>query len=250
MGRVSIVDCVSLINGFEGPTLYDAGAMRHAWPGRLIPAILPWIVCATATFSAAQTPAKPGVALVVEVAGGRVAGLEPYREIPDGATVTVPPGVRFVFQHYGSCRRFTMVGGVATFRADGVDIAGTRASDTRVACPRKITLKADGAAGGVLMRSIGAPRTAISSRPEFVVVGPRAAEFATLRVRRGDEIVIEQSLAGGPAVRWPSHVPPLAAATNYELELLPRSGDRAIVIGLRTLEAPAAGETMTLVSAE
>jgi len=204
-----------------------------------------------ATISAAQAPPKPAVALVLEVTGGRIAGIEPYREIAADTTVRVPPGVRFVFQHYGSCRRFVVVGGVATFRADGVDVSGSRPTDTRVACPRRITLKDDGAAAAVVMRSLGRPRIAVSSRPEFVIVGPRAAEFAALRVRRGDEIVVEQSLAAGPRVRWPSHVPPLAAATNYEVELLPVGAGRPpVVIGIRTLEAPAADETMTLVSAE
>lgn len=216
-----------------------------------ITAVLAWTLLAVASGAGAQPASRPAVALVLEVSGGRIAGIEPYREVAADTTVTVPAGVRLVFQHYGSCRKFTLVGGVATFRADGVDISGTRPSDVRVACPRKITLKEDGASAGVVMRSLGAPRTTVSSRPEFVIVGPRAAEFATLRVRRGDAIVVEQALAGARVVRWPSHVPPLAPAANYELELLPVGADRkAVVVGIRTQEAPAADETMTLVSAE
>ena len=199
----------------------------------------------------AQPAPHVPVALVLEVAGGRIAGVEPYKEIMAETTVTVPAGVRFAFQHYGSCRRFVLVGGAVKFRADGVEVSGTRATDTRVACPRKITLKSDGATAAVVMRSLGPPRTPIASiRPTFVLVGPRAAEFTTLRVKRGDELIVEQTFVSGPAVSWPPNAPPLAAATNYELEIVPAAANRVpVVIGVRTLDVPT-DEPMTLVSAE
>jgi hypothetical protein len=203
---------------------------------------------ALAAPAAAQLPAA--VALALEVSGGRVAGVEPFREIAAGTTVSVPPGVRFVFQHYGSCRKFTLVGGTATFRTDGVDITGTRPTDARTPCPRKITLRADGASAGVVMRSLGAPRVVVPARPQFVVVGPRATEFSLLRVRRGSEILVEHALGGGRSVRWPPHVPPLDVPAHYELELVPAGDGRPpVVVGIRT-EASAADEAMTLVSAE
>lgn len=209
------------------------------------------MLLAVAAAAAAQTPPKAGVALVLEVSGGRIAGVEPYREVAAGTTVTVPAGVRFVFQHYASCRRIALVGGVATFRADAVDVSGARSSDIKVACPRKITLKDDGASAGVLMRSIGPPRVAISSRPDFALVGPRAAEFSKLRVKRGAALIVEQTIVTGTASRWPPDAPPLAAAANYELELLPVAADRKpVVIGFRTLDATAPDETLTLVNVE
>lgn len=213
--------------------------------------ILSWLLLAVPAGSAAQTPPKPGVALVLEVSGGRIPGIEPYREITAGTTVTVPGGVRFVFQHYESCRRFVLVGGAATFRADGVDLSGGRPSDTRVACPRKVTLKDDGASAAVVMRSIGKPPVAVSPRPEFVIVGPRATEFTGLRVRRGSEIIVEQTFTAGRGFRWPHDAAPLPAAAYYELELVPARADaKPIVIRLRTLEASAAEEAVTLVSVE
>jgi hypothetical protein len=210
------------------------------------------MLLAVVTAAGAQTPPKAGVALVLEVSGGRITGIEPYREVAADTTVTVPAGVRFVFQHYGSCRRFTLVGGVATFRRDGVDFTGgARPSDVRVACPRKVTLKDDGASAGVLMRSIGPPRLTVSPRPDFAIIGPRAAEFSALRVTRGSEIVLEQTVVTGSASRWPQDAPPLAAAANYDLELLPAAADRKpVVIGLRTLDTIAPGETLTLVNVE
>jgi hypothetical protein len=223
---------------------YDAAAMKRA--------VALGILLAVVTAAGAQTPPKAGVALVLEVSGGRIAGIEPYREVVADTTVTVPAGVRFVFQHYGSCRRFTLVGGGATFRSGGVDFAGNaRPSDVRVACPHKVTLKDDGASAGVLMRSIGPPRVTISSRPDFAIVGPRAAEFSGLRVKRGNELILEQTVITGSASRWPQDAPPLAAAANYDLELLPLAADRKpVVIGLRTLDTSAPDERLTLVNVE
>jgi len=217
----------------------------------LLLAFVPAVLGTLPALTDAQPAAKTPVALVLEVSGGRIAGVEPFREIAADTTVTVPEGVRFVFQHYGSCRRFTLVGGTVTLRADGVDVSGTRATDTRVACPRKITLKSDGASAAVVMRSLGTPRATIaSSRPTFVLVGPRATEFTAMRVKRGSELVLEQAFAGGPELRWPQTAAPLAAATNYEIELVPAAADRTpIVIGVRTLDVPT-DDPMTLLSAE
>lgn len=225
--------------------------MRRVRSAQLVLAIAVLAVVSMATLAGAQPTAKSAVALVLEVSGGRIAGIEPYREIAAGTTVTVPAGVRFVFQHYASCRKFVLVGGLVTFRTDGVDMSGTRSSDTKVACPRKVTLKDDGASAAVVMRSIGARRAEIATRPDFVLVGPRAAEFTALRVKRGTELVIEQTLAAGPALRWPPNTPPLAAATTYEIELVPLVAGRApAVIGVRTVDAPTTADTLTLVSAE
>jgi len=200
----------------------------------------------------AQAPArKPGVALVLEVGGGRIPGVEPFKEIAADTKVAVPAGARLVFQHYGSCRKFTVTGGAVTFRADGVDVTGGKATDVKSSCPRRLTLKDDGASAAVVLRSAIRPRLTASPRPDFVVVGPRAGEFTALRVRRGTELVLEQSLAAGPQVRWPAHAPALAPNTSYDLELVPaRAEGVPIVIGFRTLEAAAADESLTLVNAE
>jgi hypothetical protein len=198
----------------------------------------------------AQAPAA-AVALVLEVSGGQIAGIEPYREIAAGTTVTVPAGVRLVVQHYASCRKFVLAGGTAAFRPDGVSVSASQSSETKVACPRKVALKGDGASAAVVMRSIGGPRVAIATRPDFVLVGPRASEFAMLRVKRGPDVVLEQPLAAGSAVRWPATTASLAPATPYEIELVPATAGRApLVVGVRTLEAPAPDDTLTLLSAE
>ena len=45
----------------------------------------------------AQVGSKAPVALVVEVAGGRIPGVDAFREIAAGTKVNVPAGVRLVF---------------------------------------------------------------------------------------------------------------------------------------------------------
>jgi len=212
--------------------------------------IIAGLVLVVAGGAAAQTP-RPGVALALEVTGGRIPGVEPFREIPADTKIQVPPGVRFVFQHYGSCRRFTMTGGAASFRADGVDVTGITPTETRTSCPRKVTLKDDGASAATVMRSAPRPRLSVSTRPDFVLVGPKAEEYVALRVRRGDEVVLEQRLTGGRGVRWPLDKPALAAAATYELELVPARGNaKPLVVSFRTLDGAAADDTITLVSVE
>ena len=220
---------------------------------RLVPAVLAlaMVLSGVSDLFAQATGSRAPVALAVEVAGGRIAGVEPFREIASGTTVTVPAGVRFVFQHYGSCRKFTMTGGTAVFRADGVDITGAKASDVKTACPKKLRLKEDGASAAVVMRSVGPPRTAIATQPEFVIVGPRAAEFTALRVRKGSEVILEQSLVQGPRLPWPAGTAALAPGTSYDVELVPAKADaKPLVVSVRTLDAPIADDTLTLVSAE
>ena len=214
-------------------------------------AIVTIAVLAGVTNAGAQPLARPGAALVLEVSGGQIAGVEAFRELAAGSTVTVPAGTKLVFQHYGSCRRFTLVGGVVTVRSDGVDFSGgARPTDTRGACPKKLTLKEDGASAATVMRSL--PRLlSVSTRPTFVVVGPNADAYTTLRVRQGADLVLERPLSGGRNVRWPADKPALAAAATYELELLPaRAGATPLAIAFRTLDAAATDDAMTLVSIE
>jgi hypothetical protein len=209
------------------------------------------VLCGVSSVGA-QSPARPGAALVLEVSGGHVTGIEAFQEVPAGATLTVPAGTKLVFQHYASCRRFTLVGGVVTVRSDGVDFSGgARPTDIRGACPKKLTLKDEGTSAATVMRS--APRTgvSVSTRPDFVLVGPNVGAYVALRVRRGEEIVLEQDLTGGRNVRWPADKPPLATAASYELELVPtRANAKPLVIGFRTVDDAPAADTITLVSVE
>ena len=175
-----------------------------------------------ATFASAAGPA----ALVLELTGGKLSGVQPYSEIAEGTTVTIPPGGRLVFQHYASCRKVAVAGGSVAFTSDGYTITGgTKESEVRVSCPRKVTLKASGEAAGVVLRSVGAGVT-LSTRPVIVLIGPRADEFKTARVVQGETVVLEATL-DGRVFRWPASAAPLSAATIYTLHLIPSAAGAA-----------------------
>jgi hypothetical protein len=121
------------------------------------------IVMALAWSAAARAAGPAG--LVVDVSGGKILGVQPFSEIADGSTIAVPSGVRLVFQHYASCRKVTVAGGKVAFTPEGYTITGgTKEAEVRVACPRRLNLKASGEAAGVLLRSIGGGVT-LSTRP-------------------------------------------------------------------------------------
>ena len=213
------------------------------------------VLCALAAVIAYATlaSAAPPAALVVEIAGGKIPDLQPYSEIAEGTTVGVPAGVRLVFQHYASCRKVAVLGtGSIAFTPGGYTITGgTKESDAKVACPRKVTLKTSGEAAGVLLRSVGTGVT-LSTRPAIVLVGPRAEEIKTVRVMHGDTVVLESTL-DGRVFRWPAGAAPLSAATVYTLRLIPSASDAAPVETRFVTPRPSSlppDETVTLITVE
>jgi hypothetical protein len=200
-----------------------------------------------ATLASAAGPA----ALVLEVTGGKVSGAQPYSEIAEGTTVTIPAGVRLVFQHYTSCRKVAVAGGSVAFTSEGYTITGgTKESDVRVSCPRKVTLKASGEAAGVVLRSVGA--MTLSTRPVVVLIGPRADEFKTARVVQGETVVLEGALEGR-LFRWPASAAPLSAATTYTLHLIPSAAGAAPLSTRFVTPRPSVvppDETPTLIAVE
>ena len=192
--------------------------MRHA-PSLIALGLAAWLT--SATIGSAAGPAG----LVVEIAGGKIQGLQPYSEIAEGATVTIPAGVRLVFQHYASCRKVTVAGGTVAFTRDGYTITGgTKESDQKVFCPRKHTLKASGEASVVVLRS--ASGLTLPTRPAIVLVGPHADDFRTVRVSLGDTVVLESAL-DGHVFRWPATAAALSTATTYTLDLIPAAAGAA-----------------------
>src|SRR6266508_4434985 len=125
-------------------------------------------LCGLTALLACANPATAAgaAALVLELTGGQLSGVQPYSEIAEGTTVTIPAGGRLVFQHYASCRKVAVAGGSVAFTSDGYTITGgTKESEVRVSCPRKVTLKASGEAAGVVLRSVGTDPAPMSSRP-------------------------------------------------------------------------------------
>jgi len=201
-----------------------------------------------ATLASAAGPA----ALVLEITGGTLSGAQPYSEIAEGTTVTIPAGGRLVFQHYASCRKVAVAGGSVAFTSEGYTITGgTKESEVRVSCPRKVTLKTSGEAAGVVLRSVGTGVT-LSTRPVIVLVGSRADEFKTVRVLQGETVVLEGAL-DGRVFRWPASAAPLSAATTYTLHLTPSAAGAAPLSTRFVTPRPSAvppDETATLIAVE
>ena len=191
----------------------------------------------------AQSPA-PGVALVLDVDGPVTPALRPYREIQSGTTVSLADGGRLVFLYYASCRTLTVVGGSVTFTGGQAPIlkGGATQADVRGQCPRKFS--ATGSDAATVFRG-GSGTIAMSTTPEFILVGRRADEFAALRIKRGDRELLARTLAG-PRFSWPADVPPLAPGA-YALDLRPKvSGAASVTV---TFEASTRSpEALTLIT--
>ena len=189
-------------------------------------------------------------ALVLDVSGASIPGVRPYDEILEDAKISLPGGARLVFLHYHTCRTVTVVGGRIRFGAETYSIiGGTKESDARTPCPRTVTVKPGGEMAGALIRSLGGAGLSMSSRPTFVVAGPRAADFASVRVSRGDTKVLEAPLEDRH-FRWPSTAEPLAVGPEYELAFIPTTAD-AVPVRLKLMITPTAvepaGEALTVI---
>jgi hypothetical protein len=212
------------------------------------------VICGAVASLVASSPtySQTASALVLETSGAIVPHLPAYSEIPLDTTAQLPSGAKLVFLHYNTCRTVAVVGGTITFDADRYHIAGgTKESDTRTPCPRTVTLKAGGEMAGAVLRPGDVVHT-LSTQPTFVLVGKHAGDFASVRVSKAGQAVLEFPL-DGRQFRWPTGVEPLAKATRYELTLV-SSNTGAIPVTMPFIAmaptAHPAGEALTLISAE
>lgn len=196
---------------------------------------------------ASAQPSPTGVALVLEADGPVTPALRPYREVPSGTTVSLASDGRLVFLYYASCRTLTVVGGTVTFTSGPAPILKGAATlaDVRGQCPKKF--KATGAEAAVVMR--GGPDTAValSTTPDFVLVGNRSDDFGSLRIRQAGREVFARPLPG-PRFRWPSDAPALAPGA-YALELLPRNGD-STPLSVNVEVSPRGAGALTLITVD
>lgn len=197
----------------------------------------------------AQAPS----ALVLEKSGASVPEIQPYSEIPSGTTISLRGNARLVFVHYNRCRTVAVVGGTIKFGTETYTITGgKKESEIRTPCPRQVALKAEGEMAGVMLRSVFTNvMIKFSERPAFVLVGKRADDFSSLRVTQEDKTVLEAPLEG-QHFRWPKDVPPLAAASGYEMVLNPKVPGAAPAKLRFFVEKPteASVEGMILINAE
>ena len=216
----------------------------------LIGALFGVLVAAVAS---AQAPAAPA-ALVLEASGGITPAVRPYTEIVGETTLTLSRGARVAFLHYQTCRTVAVSGGSLTVTTAAYSIAGgTKESDVRSPCPRKVSVRGGGELGGAVFRSMPG-RAGVTLQPEasFVLVGPRAGEFSTARITRDDSRIVEGPIQD-KVFRWPAGAAPLAPSTAYELVLIPTStADRSVTVRFSTpaTAAPAGQEPLVVIGVD
>jgi len=166
--------------------------------------------------------AQTASALVLEKSGATNPEVQPYTEILVGKTISLSPETRLTFQHYHTCHTVTVAGGAINFEAKAYFIkGGQKKKETQTPCPKKVTLKAGGEAGGVLMRSMMSRNLlTLSPHPTFVLVGKHAHHFAFVRVSQEGKEVLKSRLEG-PRFQWPTEAISLSADAEYELALIP-----------------------------
>jgi hypothetical protein len=167
--------------------------------------------------------AQTAVALVLEVHGNVQPGVAPYQEIAAETQFTLADDARLVFVHYSTCRMVTAVGGSITFSTQAYTMTGgTKEAEKRVNCPRQVVLKAEGSAAGIVIRGeAGAPALRLSTEPTFVLVGPRANDFAAVQITTKDGVMVLKAPLAGRRFQWPTGAAPLSADAVYALTLLP-----------------------------
>jgi len=225
-------------------------------PGKRIPlskltVVLGAVMVLIGTSAVAR--AETASALVLETSGARIPVVQAYDEMLEGTTISLPSGAKLVFLHYHTCRTVAVIGGRIRFSVEKYTIdGGIKESETRTACPRTITLKAGGEMAGALIRSLGVGGVPLGTQPAFLLIGQRADDFASVRVSRGDAIVLESAL-DGRRFRWPSVTSPLAVDTEYGLVLVPKvAGSLPITMRFKaiSLAVEPAGEALTLIRVE
>ena len=120
--------------------------------------------------------------------------------------------------HFHAC---SLQGGKVSFSDQNFTVRRGRIVDVkRSKCPQATTLAADGAAGGVVMRSGDVKgRLKLGLTPAFVVVGAKADRVVGVRLFKGDRLIFEGPLEGA-RFRWPEGRAALEKGEDYRIDLV------------------------------
>jgi hypothetical protein len=165
-------------------------------------------------------------ALVLEKSGTLTPDVKPFSEIKAGTVVALESGSRLKFLHYPTCTTVVVSKGSVRFGEKEYEVVGAKPdSATAASCPRRVTLKNVGEVGAGHLRATdgkGLTPLTLTPKPEFVLVGERADEYATLRIMTAEKPVLEAPMLG-PKFEWPKEAPPLKPHTTYEFLLVPKT---------------------------
>lgn len=197
---------------------------------RLVAMMVGIVLSALLGEPAAAKP-QPRTALVLEKSGTMRPDVKPFSEIKAGMVVTLETGSRLTFLHYPTCTTVVISKGSVRFKEKDYEVIGAKPDSARSAtCPRRVSLRDVGEAGAGNLRSLdgkpgieqGQSPLTFPPKPEFVLVGERSDDYATLRILSGGEAVLEAPLTG-PRFEWPKDAPPLKKNTSYEFALMPKA---------------------------
>jgi hypothetical protein len=196
---------------------------------------LPVVFVSAAFASLLAAPAsavpQPRSALVLEKSGTVTPDVKPFSEIKAGTIVALGAGSRLKFLHYPTCTTVVVSKGSVRFGEKDYEVVGGKPDSAKTAsCPRRVALKEVGEAGAGNLRSMDeklgagtgqAPLT-FPPKPEFVLVGEHADDYATLRIVAGGQQILDAPFTG-PKFEWPKNAPPLKKNASYEFTLLPKA---------------------------
>jgi hypothetical protein len=188
------------------------------------------------------------VALILDLKGPTTPAFEPYTEIAESTVIDLGSDSRLSFSHLGLCQKITIIGGIVRierghYRQDG----GKVVSESQMRCPRRYQIKGNQVSAGLLLRG-GIPKSpAVTTRPSFVLVGPRAASIGLVQVSKEDTLIVEIAVEGR-YVAWPEGALELEPDTKYTVKLLANdAADKTVEFDITPVRATGPLETKSMV---
>ncbi|NKB55984.1 MAG: hypothetical protein GKS00_06580 [Alphaproteobacteria bacterium] len=191
-------------------------------------------------FVAAEAHAGKPAALALDVSGPTTPAVEPFSELETKAPIVLDAETTIEFLHYKSCQAVTVKGGRLNFTEQRYLYKGGKIVSTkRAECPKSVALSGASQIGGVVLRSAGGGKSAlkVTTRPSFVLVGPKADGFMTIRISQKSKLIVEAKLASR-VFHYPKTAPTLEKGQSYEVTLSPAGGGKPRNFSLKARGRP------------
>lgn len=182
------------------------------------------LVAVSAVGAGADAGAKPKVAtgagearaLVLDITGPSVPGIEAFDELADGASIVLDPKTEMTLTYYPTCEDLTIRGGHIRIAGERMMLdKGELIARSKGDCPGSVKLSAVQVVNASVVTRAVRKGPAISTTPKMIgVAGPGAAKYTKIGVYGAGGKVFEANMAGRGAA-WPDGTPALAAGAIY-----------------------------------